>query len=58
MPPKERPAQAKAKPAKPAKLAQPTTGAAAPNAPDISMEDAFAAVFKKMQAGMKADLRD
>jgi len=52
MPPKKRPA--KAKPAK----TKPAAAATNANVPDISMQDAFAAVFKKMQAGMKADLRD
>ena len=61
MPSKKRPAKAKAKAkvakAKTAKSPSPA-GASQPMATDISMRDAFAAVFKKMQAGMKADLRD
>ncbi len=57
MPSKKRPAKAKVAKAKSAK-SQPPAGASRPMATDISMQDAFAAVFKKMQAGMKADLRD
>jgi len=63
MPSKKRPAKAKAKAkakaakAKTAKSPSPA-GASQPMATDISIRDAFAAVFKKMQAGMKADLRD
>jgi hypothetical protein len=67
MPSKKRPAKAKVAKAKvaKAKVAKAKTakspspaGASQPMATDISMHDAFAAVFKKMQAGMKADLRD
>ena len=57
MPSKKRPAKAKVAKAKTAKSPSPA-GASQPRATDISMRDAFAAVFKKMQAGMKADLRD
>ena len=57
MPSKKRPAKAKVAKAKTAKSPSPA-GASQPMATDISMRDAFAAVFKKMQAGMKADLRD
>jgi hypothetical protein len=57
MPSKKRPAKAKVAKAKSAK-SPPPAGASRPMATDISMQDAFAAVFKKMQAGMKADLRD
>ena len=59
MPSKKRPAKAKAKVAKAKTAKSPSpAGASQPMATDISMRDAFAAVFKKMQAGMKADLRD
>jgi len=57
MPSKKRPAKAKVAKAKTAKAPSPA-GASQPMATDISMRDAFAAVLKKMQAGMKADIRD
>jgi hypothetical protein len=62
MPSKKRPAKAKVAKAKVAKAktakSPSPAGASQPMATDISMRDAFAAVLKKMQAGMKADLRD